>query len=209
MSLDEVLLIYVKRIAVIVFVLLTYCLGSLSQVPGIAQSKKSSGDSPRLKTVYDKRNDETIVSVPLMSVREVPGTTEAMFPEGPRKLPSETLTMTAYFSYPGRTFVKPAQVMLGFLSLSEGETKYRGDNEVTVRVDKESLDLGMLRVADRSASTNIQNYWTETLEVAVKTPEFFRIANGRKITIHLGKTEFDLSGDHLKSLRALADKIGN
>ena len=197
-----------KRITVITL-LLACCFCRLPQVTSIAQSKKTSADSPRLKTVYDKRNDETIVSVPLMSVREVPGKTEARFPEGLRNLPAETLSMTAYFSYPGKTFIKPAQVMLGFLSLSEGEAKYAGQNEVRVRVDNESMTLGMLRVADRSAYTGIQNYWTETLEIAIDTPEFLRIANGRKITIHLGNTEFDLSGDHLKSLRGLANRLGN
>ena len=176
-----------------------------------AMSTPISAESSRLKTAYDKQKNETTESLRLMMVVEKPGTIEAHFPEGNRTLPSETLSMTAYFTYPGRTFVKPESVTLGFLSVVQGEAKYKDTDEVRVRVDGQPLSLGRLHVADRQIDTFIEmkdvDYWRETLELSVKTPEFLRIANARKVTVQLGNTEFDLSAEHIKSLRALANRV--
>jgi hypothetical protein len=182
------------------------------QLPSLAQSKQLSPIPSEVKITYDKKNNETTESVPLVIVKEVPGTIEARFPDGTRNLPSETLRMTAYFSYPGRTFVKPTHVMLAFLSLVQGEAKYRETDEVTVRVDGQSLNIGKLRVADQRVDTNMElkdvNYWRETLELSMETPEFLRIANGRKVTVKLGNTELDLSAEQIKLLRVLASRVG-
>ena len=176
-----------------------------------AMSTPISAESSRLKTAYDKQKNETTESLRLMMVVEKPGTIEAHFPEGNRKLPSETLSMTAYFTYPGRTFIKPESVTLGFLSVVQGEAKYKDTDEVRVRVDGQPLSLGRLHVADRQIDTFIEmkdvDYWRETLELSVKTPEFLRIANAKKVTVELGNTEFDLSAEHMKSLRALANRV--
>ena len=102
--------------------------------------------------------------------------------------------------------------MLGFLSVVQGDAKYRDTDEVTVQVDGQSLNLGKLRVVDRRIDTNIQlnnvSYWRETLELSLKTPEFLGIANARKVRVQLGRTHFDLAGEHMKPLRALAKRVG-
>ena len=199
-----------ERPNLIIFGLITCLLVVLSHT--LAMSKPIGAKSSQLKIAYDKTKNETTESVRLMTVVERPGTLEARFPEGIRNLPSETLHMTAYFSYSGKTFVKPEAVMLGFLSLVQGDAKYRDTDEVTVQVDGQSLNLGKLRVVDRGIDTNMQlnnvSYWRETLELSVKTPEFLRIANARKVTVQLGKTQFALSAEHLKSLRELASRVG-
>lgn len=201
-----------KQFSLIIFGLTTSLLIMLSQLQTLAMSKPISVESSQVKIAYDKTKNETTESIRLMTVVERPGTIEARFPEGTRNLPSETLRMTAYFSYSGKTFVTPESVMLGFLSLVQGDAKYRDTDEVTVRVDGQSLNLGKLRVVDRGIDTHIQlnnvSYWRETLELSVKTPEFLRIANARKVTVQLGKTEFNLSDEHIKPLRALAKRVG-
>lgn len=198
-----------KRLSLIKF---TCLLVTLSPLHAVAMSKPIGAGSSQVKTAYDKTKNETTESIRLMTVVERPGTLEARFPEGTRYLPSETLRMTAYFSYSGKTFVKPESVMLGFLSLVQGDSKYRETDEVTAQVDGESLNLGKLRVVDRGIDTNMQlnnvSFWRETLELSVKTPEFVRIANAKKVTVQLGKTSFDLTAEHLKALRALANKVG-
>jgi hypothetical protein len=193
----------VKRLSLVIFGLITCHLIMSSQL---------SAESSQVKTAYDKTKNETTESLRLMTVMEKPGTIEARFPGGSRNLPSEILRMTAYFTYPGRTLVKPESVMLGFLSIVQGEAKYKDTDEVTVRVDGQSLSIGKLHVADRQIDTQMElkdvDYWRETLEVSLKTPEFLRIANARKVTVQLGNTQFDLSAEHIKSLRVLASRVG-
>jgi hypothetical protein len=198
-----------KRLTLIISVITSLL---VSQLHTLAMSKLLSAQSSQVKIAYDKSKDETTESTRIMTVVERLGTLEGHFPEGTRNLPSETLHMTAYFTYSGRTFVKPEFVVLGFLSLVQGDAKYRDTDEVTVQVDGQSLNLGKLRVVDRRIDTNIQlnnvTYWRETVEVSIKTPEFLRIANARKVTVQLGMTHFDLAAEHMKPLRELAKRVG-
>jgi len=182
------------------------CLLVVSQLPTAA------AQSSQVKILYDKTKDETTESTRIMTVIELIGTLEGRFPEGIRNLPAENLKMTAYFTYSGKTFVKPESVVLAFLSLVQGDAKYRDTDDVTVQLDGQSLNLGKLRVVDRRIDTNMQmnnvHYWREALEVSVKTAEFVRIANAGKVTVQLGKTHFDLTAAHMKSLRTLAKRAG-
>jgi len=182
------------------------CLLVVSQLPTAA------AQSSQVKILYDKTKDETTESTRIMTVIELIGTLEGRFPEGTRNLPAENLKMTAYFTYSGKTFVKPESVVLAFLSLVQGDAKYRDTDDVTVQLDGQSLNLGKLRVVDRRIDTNMQmnnvHYWREALEVSVKTAEFVRIANAGKVTVQLGKTHFDLTAAHMKSLRTLAKRAG-
>ena len=182
------------------------CLLVVSQLPTAA------AQSSQVKILYDKTKDETTESTRIMTVIELLGTLEGRFPEGTRNLPAENLKMTAYFTYSGKTFVKPESVVLAFLSLVQGDAKYRDTDDVTVQLDGQSLNLGKLRVVDRRIDTNMQmnnvHYWREALEVSVKTAEFVRIANAGKVTVQLGKTHFDLTAAHMKSLRTLAKRSG-
>jgi hypothetical protein len=182
------------------------CLLVVSQLPTAA------AQSSQVKILYDKTKDETTESTRIMTVIELIGTLEGRFPEGTRNLPAENLKMTAYFTYSGKTFVKPESVVLAFLSLVQGDAKYRDTDDVTVQLDGQSLNLGKLRVVDRRIDTNMQmnnvHYWREALEVSVKTAEFVRIANAGKVTVQLGKTHFDLTAAHMKPLRTLAKRAG-
>ncbi len=200
-----------KRLTLIIFGVII-CLLVGSQLHTLAISKLLSAQSSQVRTTYDKAKDETTESTRIMTVIELISTLEGRFPEGTRNLPAETLRMTAYYSYSGRTFVRPQSVVLAFLSLVQGDAKYRDTDEVTVQIDGQSLNLGKLRVVDRRIDTNMQlnnlSYWRETLEVSVKTPEFLRIANAEKVTVQLGKTHFDLTAEHMKPLRALAKRVG-
>jgi len=194
-----------KRLTLIIVGVIT-CLLVVSQLPTAA------AQSSQVKILYDKTKDETTESTRIMTVIELIGTLEGRFPEGTRNLPAENLKMTAYFTYSGKTFVKPESVVLAFLSLVQGDAKYRDTDDVTVQLDGQSLNLGKLRVVDRRIDTNMQmnnvHYWREALEVSVKTAEFVRIANAGKVTVQLGKTHFDLTAAHMKSLRTLAKRAG-
>jgi len=194
-----------KRLNLIIVGVIT-CLLVVSQLPTAA------AQSSQVKILYDKTKDETTESTRIMTVIELIGTLEGRFPEGIRNLPAENLKMTAYFTYSGKTFVKPESVVLAFLSLVQGDAKYRDTDDVTIQLDGQSLNLGKLRVVDRRIDTNMQmnnvHYWREALEVSVKTAEFVRIANAGKVTVQLGKTHFDLTAAHMKPLRTLAKRAG-
>ena len=194
-----------KRLTLIIVGVIT-CLLVVSQLPTAA------AQSSQVKILYDKTKDETTESTRIMTVIELIGTLEGRFPEGIRNLPAENLKMTAYFTYSGKTFVKPESVVLAFLSLVQGDAKYRDTDDVTIQLDGQSLNLGKLRVVDRRIDTNMQmnnvHYWREALEVSVKTAEFVRIANAGKVTVQLGKTHFDLTAAHMKPLRTLAKRAG-
>jgi len=194
-----------KRLTLIIVGVIT-CLLVVSQLPTAA------AQSSQVKILYDKTKDETTESTRIMTVIELIGTLEGRFPEGTRNLPAENLKMTAYFTYSGKTFVKPESVVLAFLSLVQGDAKYRDTDDVTIQLDGQSLNLGKLRVVDRRIDTNMQmnnvHYWREALEVSVKTAEFVRIANAGKVTVQLGKTHFDLTAAHMKPLRTLAKRAG-
>src|SRR6185369_12748466 len=194
-----------KRLTLII-VGVIICLLVVSQLPTAA------AQSSQVKILYDKTKDETTESTRIMTVIELIGTLEGRFPEGTRNLPAENLKMTAYFTYSGKTFVKPESVVLAFLSLVQGDAKYRDTDDVTIQLDGQSLNLGKLHVVDRRIDTNMQmnnvHYWREALEVSVKTAEFVRIANAGKVTVQLGKTHFDLTAAHMKPLRTLAKRAG-
>jgi hypothetical protein len=199
-----------KQLTLIILNVLTSLL-VLSQLHTFAMSKLLSAQTSQVKVTYDKTKDETTESTRIMTVIHLIGTLEGRFPEGTKNLPAETLQMTAYFTYSGKTFVKPESVVLAFLSVIQGDSKYRETDEATVQVDGQSLNLGKLRVVDRRIDTNMQlnnvSYWRETLEVPVKTAEFLRIANAGKVTVELGKTHFVLTAEQMKPLRALAKRV--
>ena len=202
----------IKRVVLATCGSLICCFLGLLPEPTRSQSSAPNVDLTRLKISYDKRADETTVSLLPMLVREVPGTIAVRSPSGSTKnLPRETLRMTAYFTYAGKTYHSPEQVMFGFLSLSQDEGKYENSNEVVFKVDSQPLMLGRLRVADRRVDTNLElkdvNYWQEILEVSTNSADFRRIAGARNVTVQLGNTAFDLSTAHIQSLRTLASKI--
>lgn len=190
--------------------LLTALLALLPQGPTII-SKPDGKESTRVKVSYDKSADETTVSLPLWTVLEMPGTIEVRTPNGTTKLPSETLRMTAFFTYPGKTSVKPDHVRFGFLSLAARDPKYRDERKLSAKIDGRVIDLGEATVADRRIDTNMSGdeltFWRETLEAVVPVEKLALIAAAKSVTIRLGKTRFDLTPHHLRLLHALADKV--
>jgi hypothetical protein len=201
------------RLSLIVCGFAICCSLALSQNKNSAAHTQGKLKAGRIKTVYDKAKDETTMVLAPMTVSEVPGTIEASFPaEGAtRKLPSATLQMVAYFSFHGKTLVTPRYVVVGFLSLSQGEYKYASDRELTVTADGSPLDLGEMKVADRRVDSGIQlgnvTFYRETLELPMKYEEFLRIAKAAKVSVRLGKTAFDLSADQREALRAIANRM--
>jgi len=145
-----------------------------------------------------------------MSVREVTSKTEAMTPNGAKfNLPSEALELMAHYSYAGRTPTIPDEVVLSFLSLAEGEFKYSAKSQVAVVADGSRISLGPVVIADRRSDTHMPGGCTgflrETLQVTLSAEDYKRLVNASKLKMMLDKTEFTLTKDQLKLLRALSE----
>ena len=189
---------------------------SICFLVGLAQDKAPVKESKvkltKIKTVYDKAKDETLMVLMPMMVSVIPGTIDASFPaEGATmRLPSAELRMTAYFSFPGKTLITPKQIVLGFQSLTQDKTKFAQERELTVTADGSQLNFGEMTITDRRIDSGIQlrdtTFYRETLELPVAYEDFLRITKAAKVSVRLGKTNFDLQSGQLQSLRALAEK---
>ena len=189
------------------FILILSALLSLVAVHA-QQTQETKRGKHRTVSVYDKSNDQTTVRTPTMLVREVTGRTEARTSNGATfKLPSETLELMAHYSYAGRTPTVPDQVVLSFLSLAEGEFKYSAKSQVTVVTDGSRISLGTVVIADRRTDTHMAGgstpFLRETLQLTLSAEDFKRLVSTSKLKMMLDKTEFTLTKDQLRLLRAL------
>jgi hypothetical protein len=175
------------------------------------QTQETKRGKHRTVSVYDKSSDLTTVRTPTMSVREVTGKTEEMTPNGAKfNLPSETLELMAHYSYAGRSPTIPDQVVLSFLSLAEGEFKYSAKSQVAVVADGSRISLGTVVIADRRSDTHMpggsKGFLRETLQVTLSAEDYKRLVSASKLRMMLDKTEFTLTKDQLKLLRALFEE---
>src|SRR5258707_6850910 len=93
--------------------------------PGLAQGNASTKPPVRkfkhnskVEVIYDKARDLTITYLRQMTLRYVKSSIEARVINEGRVdyLPSETLSMTAYFNSPGKVVAKPQAIVIGFRS---------------------------------------------------------------------------------------------
>jgi hypothetical protein len=100
--------------------------------------------------------------------------------------------------YPG---LRPTNIF--FLSISTGP-KYTHALSLSMEVDDDRYVFGSTDIdlyAQRKG-----DYVVEGVGVTLSHSSLVSLANAKKVTVHLGATDFELSRDHLAALRDMADR---
>jgi hypothetical protein len=192
----------------------------ICSTPGLAQGNASTKPPVRkfkhnskVEVIYDKAKDLTTTYLRPMNLRYVKSSIEAKVINEGRVdyLPSEILSMTAYFNSPGRVPAKPQAIVIGFRSMAIDKTPYTNDLTLTVNLDGSIVTLGSMTVMehriDERMSAGPVRYLVESLELPVPYETFLRITKARKTKMILGGTEFDLENEHLEAVRDLIGRI--
>jgi len=183
--------------------------GNASTKPPIHKFKHNS----KVEVIYDKAKDLTTTFLRPMILRYVKSAIEARVINESRVdyLPSEILSMTAYFNSPGKVLAKPQAIVIGFRSMAIDKTPYATDLTLTVRLDGSIVTLGTMTIMehriDERMSAGPVRYVVESLELPVPYETFLRITKARKTKMILGGTELDLENEHLEAFRDLISRI--
>src|SRR5882724_10615421 len=182
--------------------------GNASTKPPIHKFKHNS----KVEVIYDKAKDRTTTFLRPMILRYVKSAIEARVINESRVdyLPSEILSMTAYFNSPGKVLAKPQAIVIGFRSMAIDKTPYATDLTLTVRLDGSIVTLGTMTIMehriDERMSAGPVRYVVESLELPVPYETFLRITKARKTKMILGGTELDLENEHLEAFRDLISR---
>src|SRR5258706_15256383 len=115
------------------YFLIALSLTLILSTPGLAQGNASTGSPVRkfkhnskVEIIYDKAKDLTTTYLRPMTLRNVKSSIEARVINEGRVdyLPSEMLSMTAYFNSPGKVLAKPQVIVIGFRSMAIDKTPY-------------------------------------------------------------------------------------
>ena len=107
--------------------------GNASTKPPIHKFKHNS----KVEITYDKAKDLTTAYLRPMTLRYVKSSIEARVVNEGRVdyLPSEILSVTAYFNSPGKAVTKPQAIVIGFRSMAIDKTPFTNDLTLAVNLD--------------------------------------------------------------------------
>jgi hypothetical protein len=183
--------------------------GNAATKPPIRKFKHNS----KVEVIYDKAKDLTTTYLRPMTLRYIKSSIEARVINEGRVdyLPSEILSMTAYFNSSGKVLAKPKAIVIGFRSMAIDKTPYTNDLTFAVNLDGSIVPLGTATITehriDERMSAGPVRYVIESLEIAVSYETFLRITKARKTKMLLGGTELDLENEHLEAFRDLISRI--
>jgi hypothetical protein len=156
----------------------------------------------KITAVYNERIDTTVVRFgPMHLVNFKTGSPFSYAIE------DGELRLSAFFTYKGKTFVKPESIALIFLSVNVPTNRW----ELSTRKDMEIMaddahwSIPTVHVVE---SKNSGNLVIESLGVSIPCESFAKIANSKKIKLRLGDRKFDLAKEHSATLRDLAGRAG-
>jgi hypothetical protein len=141
-----------------------------------------------LKTSYDKLTDRTTVSF------------------GPKSIKGKALSITTYFSYPGRVPSEPIKhIGLVFDSYSSRDWRYlrEQDRVLFILADTERITASPSSIDPIIDLAAIK----ERLIFTVTVEQLARLAQASKVEVRLGRDEFGLDNETLAALRELQSKI--
>jgi len=108
----------------------------------------------------------------------------------------------------GPTAVYPERpsVDIFFISVSTG-AKYAQSPGLSMEVDGGRFAFGGSDTDFYAQQKG--DYVVEGVGITLSNDTLVRIANAKKVVVHLGATDFQLSGDHLEALREMAYRTAN
>lgn len=132
------------------------------------------------------------------------------------------LTMSASFSYAGKSLKQePANITLLLTSVASG-FKYAKRHDLTARADGETIKLGLMNrngrqveilndgkievVKPRKKGGGRSAHVLETLTINVPTKTWNKLSQSKEVKMKLGQTEFDLTETHLAALRDMIER---
>jgi hypothetical protein len=205
--------------------LATLTLSSLCLLAALtaARAQVSAPDDPTAKSFakagaasfYDASKDETGVYVlahwltGLSANRPVLTEVGLEFATGH---PFEGVKFTAYFTYPGKTYAAPRQVMLRVASTKQGGHRFYEGDRLSVLADGRSLGVGVPVFTSREYRVEIgrrgAEYMDEMLDTPLSLEDFNRLVAAKKVELKVGGESWKLGQTPLKALRRLAEAIG-
>jgi hypothetical protein len=189
------------------FVLAVCALGLSPTRHAGAATQKRKAEKEIIKTEYDHSKDVTTVMVyPFIALRE-------QYDD-----PFERTTLTAGFTYSGQALTSgPATVDLGVVSMTSSGWQFDKPERrpLSAEIDGEKLDLGTMERLRFTTETHNPNqvmeftvqYYVESLGLHVPAESFLKIANGKKVSIRVGKYKYGLGREDLEALRELAGRM--
>jgi hypothetical protein len=198
--------------------LLSVC---LSAAPPPARAQVIDPDAPAVKPFvkanaspfYDSSKDESGVLMRTYWLTGSKANTEVVehsirIPGA--STPAEGVQFTAYFTYPGKTYAAPRQIMLKLYSAKRGGRVFSDGDKLSVVADGQSLGVGDSAIT--SWVYDIPNrgtkYVNESLEAPLSLEDFNRLAAAKKVELRVGAENWKLGQTPLKAVRRLAEAIG-
>ncbi len=180
-----------------------------STKPPVRKFKHNS----KVESIYDKAKNQTTTYLRPMTLKNVKSSIEATM-IGERRteyLPSEILSMTAYFNSPGKVLAKPQFVVIGFRSWANDKTPFTNDRLLTANLDGTVIALGTMTIMEHRIDENMPSgslrYIVESVELPIPYETFRRITKATQAALTLGGTELKLQNEHLEAFRDLISRV--
>jgi len=169
--------------------------------PAVSQDPAFPDKDRKVTTVYNDKTQTTIVRFgPMHLINFSSGQDSYAIVDG-------ELRLSAFFTYKGKTFVKPESIGLIFLSVNVPTNRWElsKQKDLEISADDSHWSIPNVQVVD---SKNGNNLVIESLGVSIPCEAFARIANAKKVKLRLGDRRFDLTKQHAATLRDLAGRAG-
>jgi len=186
-----------KHQFILLSLLLLFSSRALSQDPEYPEKTR------KVTAIYDTRQDATVVRfgpMHIINFSSLQGEVGNLNEEG-------ELRLSAFFTYKGKTFVKPESVALIFLSINRPDNRWElsRQKDFEIKADDGHWKSPNVAIVDSKKGNNI---FVESLGVSVPCEIFAKVANAKKVKMRLGDRNFDLGKEHLGPLRDLAGRAG-
>ena len=184
------------NVTLLILMILTSPWRAVSQDPAFPEKDR------KVTTVYNEKTDTTVVRFGPMHV--INFKTGSPFSYA---IEDGELRLSAFFTYKGKTFVKPQSIGLIFVSVNAPSNRWElsKQKDFEIAADQAHWDIPNVQVVD---SKNGNNLVIDSLGVSIPCETFATIANSKKIKLRLGDRRFDLTKEQSATLRDLAGRAG-
>jgi len=127
--------------------------------------------------------------------------------------PVEGIRFTVYFTYPGRAYAPPRQVMFRLNSTNRGGPGLTSGEEVEVALKADGVVVSSAKSAVKTHGFKSDNpksdteYVEQMSDIPLTVEELGRLAASKKAEVVVAGRSIPLKGQHLKALQRVADAI--
>lgn len=183
------------NVPLLIFVVFACSWSAMSQDPAFPEK------DTKVTIVYNDKTDTTVVRFgPMHLINFSSGQNSYAIADG-------ELRLSAFFTYKGKTLIKPKSIGLIFLSVNVPTNRWElsKQKDLEITTDTDHWTVPNVQVVD---SKNGNNLIIESLGVSLPCETFAQIANAKKVKLRLGDRRFDLTKQHLATLRDLVGRAG-